>query len=196
MHQFSCHDNKLFRNMGCLFSSRSAEGSHGEGLCLQSHSLVSCRRPLCTPSRNHHYVCQHQAKDFPCWDKPEFPSSPHLPPTTLDYRLSPAHKPKIHSQIFLDSQWCPDVQEHENPMAPASSQAQGNPEQAPAFPCLRLLPSPPPPSLVVLQCFPIGQHPCPISGTQSNSPHSASPSNYALWWSVCRPKTLQALVKL
>jgi hypothetical protein len=37
-------------------------GNHGEGLCLQSCCLVSCRRPLCNPSHNHHQA-SYQAKD-------------------------------------------------------------------------------------------------------------------------------------
>lgn len=46
--------------MDCLFSSGSTVGSLGEGFHLWSHSLVSHRRPLCTPS---HDYCQ--AKPMP-----------------------------------------------------------------------------------------------------------------------------------
>ena len=47
--------------------------SYGEGLCLQSHCLISHRRPFCTPGYNHHQACSHQAKDGACgtrWSSP------------------------------------------------------------------------------------------------------------------------------
>jgi hypothetical protein len=49
--------------MYCFFPLRSAVGSHGEGLHLQSHSLVSHRRTFWAPSHNHHQACHRQAKD-------------------------------------------------------------------------------------------------------------------------------------
>lgn len=54
-----CHDNKLFGTMDWLFSSRSTMGSNGEGLPLQSHSLVCHRRSLCIPSHSHNQACYH-----------------------------------------------------------------------------------------------------------------------------------------
>jgi hypothetical protein len=35
--------------MDYLFSLGSAVGSNEEGFCLESHHLISHRRPLCTP---------------------------------------------------------------------------------------------------------------------------------------------------
>ena len=51
-----------------LFSLRSAMGSHGEGLCLQNHSLVSCKRPLyirVQRSENHMAPASSQALGLP-----------------------------------------------------------------------------------------------------------------------------------
>jgi hypothetical protein len=57
-----------------LFSLRSAMGSHGEGLCLQNNSLISCKRPLYILS----YNC-HQPKDFPHGISQILPFSPPQP---------------------------------------------------------------------------------------------------------------------
>jgi hypothetical protein len=63
-----------------LFIGVPSVGRHGEGLGLQSHSLVSCcRRPLCTPSHTTtkptHQAYQHQSKKYHSRDKLELPSA-------------------------------------------------------------------------------------------------------------------------
>jgi hypothetical protein len=109
--------------MDCLFSSGSAVGSHGEGLCLQSHCLISLRRPLFTPSYNCHQD-NHQAKDN------HYGISQSCPvPTPWT-----SARPSIHSQLFLYSQGQLGVQGSENPTALATSKVWGPPEAAPAFP--------------------------------------------------------------
>jgi hypothetical protein len=99
--------------MNCIFSSKSTMGSHEESLRPQSHSLTSCRRPLCAP-------------------QPQPP--PSLPPTKLRTTtlLGQAGAP-LPPGPWLDadpgpwvpdcilgsscnSQWHLDVQESENPM--------------------------------------------------------------------------------
>ena len=75
-------------NHDCLFSSESTVRRHGEGLHLQSRSLVSHRRPLCTLSHNCHQACYHPAKDFPCGTSQSFPPPPSL---HLCPGLNPAH---------------------------------------------------------------------------------------------------------
>jgi hypothetical protein len=72
----------LFGTIHCLFPSRSAMESHEEGLCLQSHSLISGTRPLCAPSHNRHQACHRQGQSW--WDKlnPSAPP-PHFPHSIL-----------------------------------------------------------------------------------------------------------------
>lgn len=76
---------------------------HGEGLCLQSRSLVSHRRPLCIPATNSNpdkYNPLGSSWSF------RFPSSP---------ALDPAYGPPSHSLLFSDSQQRLDFQGSKNP---------------------------------------------------------------------------------
>ena len=97
-------------------------GSNGEGLHLESRSLVSLRRPS-----SH----DHQAKLRPSppssqglspWDQPELS---HFP---ADPGPDPAGQPRFCSQVFCSFQWLLGVQEPENQMAPAP-RAWGPPSQ-------------------------------------------------------------------
>lgn len=65
--------------MDCIFSLESTRGSHGEGLCLQSCLLVSCRRPLCTQSHNKAKLKPTTIKPRTFPVRPEIPSFPPLP---------------------------------------------------------------------------------------------------------------------
>jgi len=103
--------------MDCLFSSESTVGSHREGLCLQSQSLISSRRPLFVPSHNCHQACIHKAKDNHLLGQAGAPLSPT---PTLNPRLDAAIRPltAFHSLLFHDSKQCLDVRESENPKGP------------------------------------------------------------------------------
>lgn len=85
--------------MDCLLSPRSAVKSHEEGFHLQSHNLISCGRPLCTPSHNHNLACCLQAKD-------NLP--PSLPPGTSQ------------SSLFLTLSPSPGLDPVPRPWAPDS----------------------------------------------------------------------------
>ena len=115
------YHNNCLKTMDCLFSLGSAMGSHGEGLHLQSHSLISHRRPLCALSHGCHQAqaqaCHHQAKDSPQGTSCIHPFFP-------DPRLVIVCGPPLHSQLFQGSQWSLGVREPEKQMALASSQAQ------------------------------------------------------------------------
>jgi hypothetical protein len=66
-------------------------GSHGESLCLQSCCLIFWRRPLCTPSHNH-----HQAQTAAHWAKDNHSGtgwSSLLPPLS-------GHQPQVRSSLL------------------------------------------------------------------------------------------------
>lgn len=113
--------------MDCLFPLGSAVGSHREGLYLQSHCLISHRRPPCAPSHYH----QAQAYRCPAKDQPEHSLSSPSAPT----RSSPVG-PHSFLSSSQTSQRHLDVQEPENPMAQASLKAGGPTSQ------LQLCPTP------------------------------------------------------
>ena len=101
-----CHDNKLFKTMGCLFSLRLSVGSHGEGLPLQSHSLFSCRRLHSAPNHNCHQACINLAKNtnHPC-ETSQSSTSPPIPHPTPTYTmLAPTRGPQLHSLFFCNFQ--------------------------------------------------------------------------------------------
>jgi hypothetical protein len=99
----------MTRTMFCLFSPRSVVGSHKESLSLQICSLISYRRPLCTPNHNHHLASIRQANNYHhFWDKLELPfSDPEMHPLTpfsaLPWLTAAPETPRR-------------VQESENPM--------------------------------------------------------------------------------
>lgn len=85
-------------------SSGSAVGSHGEGLCPQSCCVISCRRPLYTPSHNQPQVCCLQAKG-------NHQGTSRSPPLT----------PGPDSILFRDFQQLLGIREPGNSLAPASA---------------------------------------------------------------------------
>lgn len=160
--------------MDCLYSSRSTTGSHEEGLRLQNCSLISCRRPLCTPNHTHHQVCLCQDKDnHPGWDKQKLPS-----PSALGYTLPTACGSHSVSLLLRVSQQCVHVQESENPMVPASSQAHGPLKQ------LQLS--------HISDCAvpPTEWHCCICPDKHSQTSLPFAPKCHILWRSRLRPTTL------
>lgn len=122
--------------MDCFFSSRSTIGSHEKGLCLQSCSLISCRRTLFAPSHNSHQACLCQTKDKDSWDQPDLPFLPN-PGNGLDAVPSPTTDSSALLQLPA-APGCPRIQKSEKPTAPASSQAPETPKPVSASPYLRM----------------------------------------------------------
>jgi hypothetical protein len=94
-----------------------------EGLHLKSQQLISCRRPLSTPSHGF-----HQAKT-PV-NKPRTLSSPgtqleHFSLFPFSPRLDPTHWPPLHSQLSSGSQKFLSAQECEKQMSLISQQTRG-----------------------------------------------------------------------
>ena len=145
-------------------------GSHGEGLRLQSHGLISCRRPLFSPS---------QAQD--CLPLSQGLSYPH---THISWRIPLSHFPRVRSplrsRLFHGSQWRLGVQEPKNQMAAASLQAQGPPSE------LRLSQA----SSPTKQCPGALLRPniCPL--TEQSAPRTRLPSGGACSGADTEPTTL------
>lgn len=92
-------------------------GSHKEGLCLQSRSLSSSRRPLCALSHSCHQAHLRQAEDN------------HHHPVSYPFLSGPGtrccHQPQTLLLALCDSQSCLDVQESENHTTLSSLQEWG-----------------------------------------------------------------------
>lgn len=128
------HDNKLFRTMDCLFSSRSTMGSYEENLHLQSHRLIFHRRPLCTPICNSHQACLCQVRTFT-----DETSQSQLPFHQVQARhcpqpVAPAPDSVLCFSITHRGTWI----SKNLSLTPVSLQAQRPPEATPDFSQLRL----------------------------------------------------------
>lgn len=98
---------------------------HGEGLCPQSHNLMSCRRPLCAASHSQHQACRHYAKNNHPAGASQSPLGPQLDAVPSPWAPTLFSALPVAPRGTRRTPW------------PGLIESPGTLKLAPVFPCLR-----------------------------------------------------------